>query len=440
MDRAADSGSAGQRFESFRAHLEKLVIKGGKRLSGKVKISGSKNAALPMMAASLLTDEEVIIKNVPDLRDIRTMTELLEYIGCKVTRKEETIYITPPKKPILEAPYEIVSKMRASYYVLGPLLGRFRRCRVSLPGGCAIGPRPIDLHIKGMEKLGAEIRIEKGYIIAFAKKLKGTEMFLEGPKGSSVGATINVMMASVLCDGNTVIYGAAMEPEVIAVAKMLKKMGAKIEGEGTKTIRIRGVKKLHGATFKNIQDRIEAGTYAVAIAITKGEGWIENAPVNDMKAVIEKLKETGVEMEIEKNSIWVKMDRRPKGVEISTAPYPGFPTDMQAQFMAFLCFAKGTSVIKENIFENRFMQAMELQRMGANIVIEGNTAVIKGVSKLTGAKVMASDLRASAALVLAGLSARGITEVSRIYHLDRGYEKLDEKLKKLGAEIERKKE
>ncbi len=420
--------------------MEKLVIKGGKKLKGKIKISGSKNAALPIMAASLLCEDEVILKNIPELTDVYTMAELLKFVGCKIKKDKNRVIIHPPKKPILEAPYEIVKRMRASYYVLGPLLGRFKKCRVSLPGGCAIGPRPIDLHIKGMEKLGASINIEKGYIIASAKRLKGNEMILEGPKGSSVGATINVMMCSVLAEGDTIIYGAAVEPEVVAVASFLNKMGARIFGAGTRTLKIKGVKKLTGTKFTNIPDRIEAGTYAVAASITKGDVVLENAPVEDMKAVLEKLKETGVKIEANKETLHVRMQRRPKAVKISTAPYPGFPTDMQAQFMAFLSLASGTSVIIENIFENRFMQAMELQRMGADITIDGNTAIVNGVSCLTGAKVMASDLRASASLVIAGLAAKGITEVSRIYHLDRGYEKLDEKLRSVGARIERKKE
>lgn len=418
--------------------LEKLVIKGGFPLRGTIKISGSKNSALPLMAAALLTEEPVIIDNVPQLKDVDTMIELLKNIGVEVQRKGEQIEIKSSDELNLEAPYDIVKKMRASYYVLGPLLGRFRRCKLSIPGGCAIGPRPIDLHIKGMQKLGADISVEKGYIITKAKKLKGSEILLTGPKGSSVGATINVMMAAVMAEGKTTILGAAKEPEVETVAKFLKSMGAKIKNDGSSKIEIEGVKRLHTTKFTNINDRIEAGTYAVAAAITRGEVKLEGAPSNHMQAVLEELKKAGVTIILEKDGIRVKLSHPPAPLHISTQPYPGFPTDMQAQFMAFLSLANGTSTIIENIFENRFLQAMELIRMGADITIEkNNKAIIKGVKKLIGAKVMASDLRASAALVIAGLAAEGTTEISRIYHLDRGYENLHQKLKEVGAKIER---
>jgi len=416
--------------------VDKLVISGGHPLHGEVIISGSKNAALPLMAACLLTPEPCGITNIPSLVDVSTMTELLTHLGVEVRRNADQITIEA-RDPKGEAPYEIVRRMRASYYALGPLLGRLHHARISLPGGCAIGARPIDLHIKGMEKLGAEMKVDEGYVNANATKLKGAEIFLEGTKGPSVGATINVMMAAVLAKGATRIIGAAAEPEVCTVARFLRKMGASISGEGTREITIEGVKKLHGTEFTNISDRIEAGTYAVAATITKGRLILQNAPSAHMGNVIQPLLEAGAEIEASGKHLTVSMMKRPKPLIINTAPYPGFPTDMQAQLMAWLSLGKGTSLITENIFENRFMQAMELQRMGAQITIKGNTAVIEGTDHLSGTQVMASDLRASAALVLAGLAAKGTTTVSRIYHLDRGYEGLQDKLASVGAEIER---
>ncbi len=416
--------------------MDKLVISGGHPLHGEVAISGSKNAALPLMAACLLTPEPCTISNVPSLIDVSTMTELLIHLGVEVRRDADQITIQA-RDPKGEAPYEIVRRMRASYYALGPLLGRLHHARISLPGGCAIGARPIDLHIKGMEKLGAEVKVDEGYVNANATKLKGAEIFLEGTKGPSVGATINVMMAAVLAKGTTRIIGAAAEPEVCTVARFLRKMGASISGESTREITIEGVKKLHGTEFTNISDRIEAGTYAVAATITKGRLILQNAPSAHMGNVIQPLLEAGAEIEASGKHLTVSMMRRPKPLIINTAPYPGFPTDMQAQLMAWLSLGEGTSLITENIFENRFMQAMELQRMGAQITIKGNTAVIEGTDHLSGTQVMASDLRASAALVLAGLAAKGTTTVSRIYHLDRGYERLQDKLASVGAEIER---
>ncbi len=416
--------------------MDKLVISGGHPLHGEVIISGSKNAALPLMAACLLTPEPCGITNIPSLVDVSTMTELLTHLGVEVRRNADQITIEA-RDPKGEAPYEIVRRMRASYYALGPLLGRLHHARISLPGGCAIGARPIDLHIKGMEKLGAEMKVEEGYVNANATKLKGAEIFLEGTKGPSVGATINVMMAAVLAKGATRIIGAAAEPEVCTVARFLRKMGASISGEGTREITIEGVKKLHGTEFTNISDRIEAGTYAVAATITKGRLILQNAPSAHMGNVIQPLLEAGAEIEASGKHLTVSMMKRPKPLIINTAPYPGFPTDMQAQLMAWLSLGEGTSLITENIFENRFMQAMELQRMGAQITIKGNTAVIEGTDHLSGTQVMASDLRASAALVLAGLAAKGTTTVSRIYHLDRGYEGLQDKLASVGAEIER---
>lgn len=416
--------------------MDKLVISGGHPLHGELVISGSKNAALPLMAACLLTSEPCVISNVPSLVDVETMSQLLTHLGVSV-QKEGDVVTVHAKKPAGEAPYDIVRKMRASYYVLGPLLGRLKTARISLPGGCAIGVRPIDLHIKGMEKLGAEVTVDEGYVNAKARKLEGAEIFLEGTKGPSVGATINVMMAAVLAKGTTRIIGAAAEPEVYTVAGFLKAMGAEIAGEGTREMSIEGVSKLHGTEFTNISDRIEAGTYAVAATITRGRLILRNAPSAHMGNVIQPLLEAGAEIEASGSHLTVSMMRRPRPLIVNTAPYPGFPTDMQAQLMAWLSLGQGTSLITENIFENRFMQAMELQRMGAQITLKGNTAVIEGTDHLTGAEVMASDLRASAALVLAGFAAKGKTTVSRIYHLDRGYEKLEEKFASVGAEIER---
>ncbi|TKJ43195.1 UDP-N-acetylglucosamine 1-carboxyvinyltransferase [candidate division TA06 bacterium B3_TA06] len=416
--------------------MDKLVISGGHPLHGEVLVSGSKNAALPLMAACLLTSEPCTISNVPSLVDVSTMTELLTHLDVEVRRDGDQIRIQA-RDPKGEAPYDIVRRMRASYYALGPLLGRLRHARISLPGGCAIGARPIDLHIKGMEKLGAEVKVDEGYVNAQARKLEGAEIFLEGTKGLSVGASLNVMMAAVLAKGATRIIGAAAEPEVCTVARFLRKMGAKISGEGTREITIQGVKKLHGTEFTNISDRIEAGTYAVAATITKGRLILQNAPSAHMGNVIQPLLEAGAEIEASGKHLTVSMMKRPKPLIINTAPYPGFPTDMQAQLMAWLSLGEGTSLITENIFENRFMQAMELQRMGAVITIKGSTAVIEGTDHLSGAEVMASDLRASAALVLAGLAAKGTTTVSRIYHLDRGYEGLQDKLASVGAEIKR---
>ncbi|MBD3286674.1 UDP-N-acetylglucosamine 1-carboxyvinyltransferase [candidate division WOR-3 bacterium] len=416
--------------------MDKLVISGGHPLHGEVKVSGSKNAALPLMAACLLTDEPCTLTNLPDLVDITTMTELLTYLGVGAERDGNRITIEA-RKPEGEAPYDIVRKMRASYYVLGPLLSRFREAKISLPGGCAIGARPIDLHIKGMEKLGAEVAVEEGYVHAKAAKLEGSDIHLRGTKGPSVGATINVMMAAVLAEGQTKIIGAAAEPEVCIVAGFLNKMGAKIAGYGTPEITIQGVKRLSGVEFENMPDRIEAGTYAVAATITRGRIILRNAPSAHMGNIIQPLLEAGGEIEASGKHLTVSMMRRPSPLVINTAPYPGFPTDMQAQFMAWLSLGEGTSIVAENIFENRFMQAMELQRMGAEITIQGTTAVINGTDHLSGAEVMASDLRASAALVLAGLAAKGTTTVSRIYHLDRGYEGLEQKLASVGGEIKR---
>lgn len=418
--------------------MDKLIIKGGHKLLGKVKVSASKNATLPILASCLLTNKICIIKEVPILQDVKTMIELLRALGADVTLDGNTLSICAPDNLSIEAPYEIVSKMRASYYVLGPLLARFHKAKVYLPGGCAIGPRPIDLHIKGMAALGANINIEHGYIDAQAQVLKGAKILLEGSLGPSVGATANVMMAATLAQGTTTILGAALEPEIIDLANFLNSIGAQIEGAGTSKIKITGVKELTGGEWTPIPDRIETGTLACAAIATRGHIEIDNCtPQEHLGSVILKLREMGCDVSETMTSIIVNSKCRPKASSIVTAPYPGFPTDLQAQFMSILTTAEGTSFVTENIFKSRFLHALELNRMGANISIDGNIAVIKGVEKLTGAKVMASDLRASAALVIAGLCAEGETEISRIYHLDRGYEGLEKKLQGLGAKIER---
>jgi UDP-N-acetylglucosamine 1-carboxyvinyltransferase len=420
--------------------VDKLVISGKKRLFGSVEVSGAKNATLPIMAACLLTEEKCLIKNIPDLSDIKTMASLLQALGAKVEFTNRSMMIEAGDNMNVEAPYEIVSQMRASYYVLGPLLARFGLAKVALPGGCAIGPRPVDLHLKGMEHLGAQINIEHGYIVASGKKLSGSEMTLAGMKGPSVGATANVMMAATKAKGKTVITGAACEPEIVDLANFLNALGAQIEGAGTPVIQIKGVKELTGCEYEPIPDRIEAGTLAIAAAITCGEIEITELRPDHLTAVTEILLNMGCTVNAQTNSLRIGLKENPKPTEIVTAPYPGFPTDLQAQFMALLTLSRGTSVVTENIFEARFVHALELNRMGAKISIKGNSAVIEGVEKLTGAQVMASDLRASAALVLAGLAAEGETQVSRIYHLDRGYENLAGKLAKLGATIQRVKE
>ncbi len=420
--------------------MDRFVIEGGKRLTGVVKISGAKNSALPIIAASILTDKRVVIENVPDVMDVHTMIQLLEYIGSIISFKKNVLEIYTPRIKRTIAPYNIVRKMRASYYVLGSLIAREKRARVSLPGGCAIGPRPVDLHIKGIKLLGCDVDIDQGYIVAECKNLKGTEINLQGAKGTSVGATINVMLAATGAQGVTTLNFAACEPEVVDVANFLKKLGVNIQGAGTNKITVRGNWCPVEVRYSIIPDRIEAGTFTVASAITNGDVTIKDCNPEHLTAVIDKLRETGADIQIGDNELIVKGNRPIKPTDIFVAPYPGFPTDMQAQFMALLCLASGTSTIKETIFENRFMQAVELSRMGANITLEGDTAVIKGVKKLSGTYVMASDLRASACLVLAGLAANGKTYVRRIYHLDRGYEKLEKKLRMLGARIKREKE
>ncbi len=417
---------------------EKLIISGGNRLQGTVKIDGAKNSALSIMAATLLTKDVCILRNVPRLTDVETMSDVIRKLGVKVEWKEDNnLYIDSNNFNNYEAPYELVKMMRASILVMGPLLARLKRAKISLPGGCAIGARPVDYHLKGFEALGAQVEVEKGYIEAKVNTLKGVEIYLDFP---SLGATENIMMAACLAEGVTTIENAAKDPEVVELGYFLNKMGAKVEGLGADLIKIEGVKELHGIDYTIIPDRIEAGTYMIAAAITGGDVLIENADLLLLKPLIVKLEEAGVQIELEKNLIKVIGPDRVKAVDIKTLPFPGFPTDMQPQFMALSCVARGTSVITETVFEKRFAHIGDLIRMGADIKVEGHSAIIKGVNKLSAAPVMASDLRGGAALVLAGLIAEGTTELSRIYHLDRGYVKLEEKLNSLGADIKRVKE
>lgn len=414
--------------------MEKFVIKGGRELYGRVKVSGSKNASLPILFASILTGE-LHLSNVPALMDVATTCDLLEHMGFSVEREAGKVSVKE-ESPVPEAPYELVKKMRASILALGPLLARFGRAKVSLPGGCAIGLRPVDLHLKGLSKLGADIEISHGYVVAKVNgRLKGADITLDFP---TVGGTENILMAATLAEGRTVIRNAAKEPEIVDLARALKKAGAYIEGEGTDVIVVEGRRELSPVSYTVMPDRIEAGTFLAAVASAGGEVVVENFPAETLKTVIDKFREAGLEIEeLSPTEVKVRKRERLRGTDVTTQPYPGFPTDMQAQFMAAMCTADGVSVIRETIFENRFMHALELQRMGADLRIEGNTVVVKGVERLTGAKVTATDLRASASLVIAGLGAENTTEVYRIYHLDRGYERLERKLRSLGAEIER---
>jgi UDP-N-acetylglucosamine 1-carboxyvinyltransferase len=416
--------------------MDKILIHGGRPLSGSIKISGSKNSALPILAATLLTREPCILRRVPDLSDTHYMLQILMHLGAQVERASGTVTVNAEKIESV-APYEVVRKMRASVCVLGPLLGRCNEATVSLPGGCVIGDRPIDLHLKGFEALGAAIRVEGGNVKVFAPKLTGAIVNLTGKFGPTVLGTDNVMMAAVLAEGITVIEGAATEPEVVDLANFLNKMGAKIEGAGTRRLIIEGVKELHGAEHDVIPDRIEAGTFLVAGAIAGKGVTIKRVVPEHVSSVTDALTACGYQIQLGENSITVSPNGTAQPIELVTEPYPGFPTDMQAQMCALLSTTDGISVITENIFPQRYMHVAELKRMGAHMQLEGATAVIQGVEKLFGAPVMASDLRASAALVLAGLKADGVTEVSRVYHIDRGYEHLDEKLSELGAEIER---
>jgi UDP-N-acetylglucosamine 1-carboxyvinyltransferase len=419
--------------------MDKILIHGGRPLSGSIKVSGSKNSALPILAATLLTREPCIVHRVPDLSDTHYMLQILTHLGAQVERASGTVTVTSDTIESV-APYDVVRKMRASVCVLGPLLGRCKEATVSLPGGCVIGDRPIDLHLKGFEALGAAVRVENGNVKVFAPKLRGAVINLTGKFGPTVLGTDNVMMAAALADGITVIEGAATEPEVVDLANFLNKMGAKIEGAGTRRLIIEGVKELHGAEHDIIPDRIEAGTFLVAGAICGNGVTVKRVVRDHVSSVTDALIACGYQIQWAENSITVSPNGATTPLELVTEPYPGFPTDMQAQMCALLSTTEGISVITENIFPQRYMHVAELKRMGAHVQLEGATAVIQGVERLFGAPVMASDLRASAALVLAGLKAEGRTEVSRVYHIDRGYEHLDEKLSELGAHIERVKE
>ena len=415
--------------------MDKFIIRGGKSLSGKVKISGAKNASLALMPASLLSAGKNIIHNNPEVNDIFTMIKLLSELGAKTEFKNQTLNIDTSEITSQIAPYEHVKKMRASVYVLGPLLARFGFAKVSLPGGCAWGPRPVNLHLEAMRKLGAQVEIEKGYIIAKADKLKGARINFDV---SSVGATGNALMASVLAQGSTEISNAAIEPEITLLADYLVSMGAKIDGIGTQVLEIEGVDELKGAEVTNISDRIEAGTILIAAAITKGKVSIEYSNSEHINSVLWKLEESGCKSIINNDLIEVdSTNTELKSIDVNTAIYPGFPTDMQAQWTALMSLANGTCSVTDNIYLDRFKHVPELQRLGADINLKNNSAIVKGVDKLTGAKVMSTDLRASASLVLAGLAAEGTTEVLRIYHLDRGYQNIEEKLQSLGADIER---
>lgn len=415
--------------------MDKLAISGGRRLEGEVRISGAKNATLPILAASILTDERVIIGNVPHLRDVTTTIELLGRMGVETTVHEGMrVEVNAARITDCSAPYELVKTMRASVLVLGPLLGRFGRADVSLPGGCAIGARPVDLHVAGLRAMGATVEIEDGYIRAHAERLHGAILVLDKV---TVTGTENLMMAAVLADGETVIENAAREPEIVDLADFLNRMGGKVAGAGTNRIVVEGVEALHGADFDVQPDRIETGTFLVAGAITGGHVRTNHARPEHLEAVLAKLRDAGATIETGPDWIELRMSARPCAVDISTAPYPAFPTDMQAQFTALNSIADGVGAITENVFENRFMHVNEMQRMGANIRLEGNTAIVQGVMHLHAAPVMATDLRASASLVLAGLVGKGETIVDRIYHIDRGYECIEEKLQHLGASIRR---
>ncbi|MDP2905621.1 MAG: UDP-N-acetylglucosamine 1-carboxyvinyltransferase [Candidatus Omnitrophota bacterium] len=420
--------------------MDKLIIEGGVKLSGEVTVSGAKNAALPILAATLLTDDACIIKGVPDLRDTSTMQKILRSLGKTAEYDSGNCMISSAKGTNHFADYKLVSTMRASFCVLGPLLGKLKKAKVSLPGGCVIGARPVDLHLKGLRALSADITIEGGYVIAKADKLCGARIYLGGAFGSSVLATDNVMMAAVLASGRTVIECAACEPEVADLAEFLIKMGAKIKGHGTPAIEIEGVKHLHGASHTIIPDRIEAGTLMLAALITEGDVLIKNILFQHQGGLLDKLEEAGASITKVDSSMRLRCAKKLKPVNITTFPYPGFPTDMQAQIMSLMSVTPGISVITEKVYPDRFMHVSELNRMGAHIQKEGPYAIVEGVRELSGAPVMASDLRASACLVLAGLAATGKTSISRIYHLERGYENMEAKLEKLGARVWREKE
>lgn len=414
--------------------MDKLLIQGGVRLAGEVAISGAKNAALPILCAALLTSEPLVLTNVPRLNDIDTLLRLLASMGVKASRDGDTVTLDASVIADPVAPYDMVKTMRASILVLGPLVARCGEARVSLPGGCAIGARPVDQHIRGLQAMGADVAVEHGYVHAVAKRLKGARLVTDMV---TVTGTGNLMMAATLADGETVIENAAREPEIVDLANCLVAMGARIAGAGTDVIRVQGVERLHGATHRVMPDRIETGTYLCAIAASGGEGVLTRTSASWLDSVVDKLSEAGCQISADGDTIRLRAPRRLKAVDVRTAPYPAFPTDMQAQFMALNAVAEGSAVIRETIFENRFMHAVELQRLGADISIDGNTAVVRGVSKLEGATVMATDLRASASLVIAGLVAEDETLIERIYHLDRGYEHLETKLEALGARVRR---
>ncbi|MCZ6452025.1 MAG: UDP-N-acetylglucosamine 1-carboxyvinyltransferase [Deltaproteobacteria bacterium] len=419
--------------------MDRILVRGGRRLEGEVAVSGSKNATLPILISSLLTPEKCVYQGIPDLRDIHTVLRLLSGLGVKVSKEGhdggvDQVSLQADNVVKQEAPYDLVKTMRASFLVLGPLLSRFGQATVSTPGGCAIGTRPVNLHLKGLAQMGASIELVHGYVQARAKRLYGARIYLDLP---SVGATENLMMAATLAKGTTVIENAAKEPEVIELAAVLNKMGAKIDKAGSTTVTIEGVDALGGVSHCLIADRIEAGTYLVAAALTDGEVVVRGARSDHLDSFLIKLKETGVTISDEGDAIKVTGSARVKSVDIVTLPHPGFPTDLQAQMMALMAVADGVSVITENIFENRFMHAQELKRMGGIIRLEGKRAIVKGVESLSGATVMATDLRASVSLILAGLVAKGVTEILRVYHLDRGYEHIEQKLSGIGADIER---
>lgn len=418
--------------------MDVFKVSGNGALHGEIAVGGAKNAALPLLAATLLTEETVTLRNVPDLSDIRFMVEILEHVGAEVTHPEPGVWRLKAKSLSHIAPYELVRKMRASVCLLGPLTARLRQAEVSIPGGCVIGPRPIDLHLKGLAKLNCAVAVESGYVRVDASAIRGGPVFLGGRSGSTVTGTANILMAAVLAPGTTRIECAACEPEVVDLCHLLVKMGARIEGIGSPELVINGVNKLHGCEHAVIADRIEAGTFIVAAAITRGDVTVKGIPANLLGAFLDKLEEAGVPLEIKPDRIRVRpYEGSLKPVDCITLPYPGFPTDLQAQLCALMTQVEGLSIITERIYPNRFMHVPELQRMGADIAIEGPSAIIKGASKLSGAPVMASDLRASAALILAAFAARGDTWIQRIYHLDRGYEHFEQKLSALGAKIER---
>jgi UDP-N-acetylglucosamine 1-carboxyvinyltransferase len=416
--------------------VDRFVIRGGVPLRGEVEVSGSKNAVLALMAAALLSEDEVVFTGVPELRDVDTMARILEQLGVTVQRHGGELRLCAGSARGTEAPYDLVRTMRASFMVLGPLLARRGQARVSLPGGCAIGARPVDQHLKGLEALGAKIRLAGGYVEARAERLTGGRIVFDV---STVNGTQNVLMAACLAEGSSVIENAALEPEVGELIRVLQGMGAHIEGAGTERLEVEGVRELSGVTHRVPGDRIEAASLLIAIAISGGEGVVVGANPDDLHAVIQKLRETGLELETDGNRISLRCDGPIGATRVKTAPFPGFPTDVQAQMMALLCLAEGPSLITETIFENRFMHVSELRRLGADIHIEGRTAVLQGVPELSGAPVMATDLRASASLVLAGLAARGETTINRVYHIDRGYDRIEQKLQSLGARIRREK-